>query len=155
MKNNFKSPITESTSTKNYMFFQNLETMKEAIDNMLKMDKELVDKILENGHDWANDHISTSKDDIEEVYNFLKTKINSKDIINLLDEQQFKLTYAEVTEMLNYLNDNGEYKFVKKYKNNIPDNIIKGIIEIWATSPTDSIEKIADKYFTRYQKNIQ
>jgi hypothetical protein len=155
MKNNFKSPITESASTKNYMFFQNLETMKEAIDNMLKMDKELVDKILENGHDWANDHISTSKDDIEEVYNFLKTKVNSKDIINLLDKQQFKLTYAEVTEMLNYLNDNGEYKFVKKYKNNIPDNIIKGIIEIWATSPTDSIEKIADKYFTRYQKNIQ
>jgi hypothetical protein len=152
MKNNFKSPITESASTKNYMFFQNLETMKEAIDNMLKMDKELVDKILENGHDWANDHISTSKDDIEEVYNFLKTKINSKDIINLLDKQQFKLTYAEVTEMLNYLNDNGEYKFVKKYKNNIPDNIIKGIIEIWATSPTNSIEEIADKYFTRYQK---
>ena len=32
----------------------------------------MVDMILSNGHDWASDHIATSKDDIEEVYNFLK-----------------------------------------------------------------------------------
>ena len=58
----------------NYMFFQNLKTIKEAVDEMLAMDPEMVDMILSNGHDWANDHIATSKDDTEEVYNFLKSK---------------------------------------------------------------------------------
>jgi hypothetical protein len=39
------------------------------------MDKLMVDRILQDGHDWASDHISTSKDDIEEVANFLKAEI--------------------------------------------------------------------------------
>jgi hypothetical protein len=58
----------------NYMFFQNLKTIKEAVDKMLAMDPKMVDMILSNGHDWAEDHIATSKDDVEEVYNFLKSK---------------------------------------------------------------------------------
>jgi hypothetical protein len=58
----------------NYMFFQNLKTIKQAVDEMLAMDFEMVDMILSNGHDWANDHIATSKDDVEEVYNFLSNK---------------------------------------------------------------------------------
>lgn len=61
----------------NYMFFQNLKTIKEAVDEMLAMDPKMVDMILSNGHDWANDHISTSKDDTEEVYNFLKSKTSA------------------------------------------------------------------------------
>lgn len=58
----------------NYMFFNNLHTIKEKIDKMLSMDKHLVDKMISDGHDWANDHIATSKDDIEEVYNWLHSK---------------------------------------------------------------------------------
>ena len=58
----------------NYMFFQNLKTIKQAVEEMLVMDPNMVDTILSNGHDWANDHISTSKDDVEEVHNFLKSK---------------------------------------------------------------------------------
>lgn len=54
----------------NYMFFGNLKTMKKAIDCMLALDPEAVDSLL-NEHDWASDHISTSKDDVEEVCNWL------------------------------------------------------------------------------------
>ena len=35
------------------------------------MEKDKVDQILNDGHGWAVDHIATSKDDVEEVYNFL------------------------------------------------------------------------------------
>ena len=56
----------------NYMFFQNLKTIRDAADAILNMNESMVDMILSNGHDWASDHIATSKDDIEEVYNFLK-----------------------------------------------------------------------------------
>ena len=57
-----------------YMFFQNLKTIKQMVDEMLELDEKAVDGILASGHDWAEDHIATSKDDIEEVHNFLMTK---------------------------------------------------------------------------------
>jgi len=55
----------------NYMFFQNLKSIKQMVDELLKLDEKMVDGILASGHDWANDHIATSKDDVEEVHNFL------------------------------------------------------------------------------------
>ena len=55
----------------NYMFFGNLKTIKRLIDELLEMDESKIDAILSDGHGWALDHIATSKDDIEEVFNFL------------------------------------------------------------------------------------
>ena len=55
----------------NYMFFGNLKTIKRLVDEMLEMDEAEVDAMLTNGHNWALDHIATSKDDVEEVFNFL------------------------------------------------------------------------------------
>lgn len=57
--------------TQNYMFFGNLKTIKRLVDKMLEMDEAEVDAMLSNGHNWALDHIATSKDDVEEVFNFL------------------------------------------------------------------------------------
>lgn len=63
--------LKEHQETQNYMFFANLQTIKRLADEMLKMDKHELDKILTDGHGWALDHIATSKDDVEEVFNFL------------------------------------------------------------------------------------
>lgn len=63
--------LKEHQETQNYMFFGNLQTIKRLIDEMLEMDESKIDAILTNGHGWALDHIATSKDDIEEVFNFL------------------------------------------------------------------------------------
>lgn len=63
--------LKEHQETQNYMFFGNLQTIKRLVDEMLEMDESEVDAILSNGHNWAVDHIATSKDDIEEVFNFL------------------------------------------------------------------------------------
>ncbi len=57
--------------TSNYMFFGNLKTIKRLVDEMLEMDEAKVDAMLSDGHNWAVDHIATSKDDVEEVFNFL------------------------------------------------------------------------------------
>ena len=63
----------------NYMFFGNLETIKRNIEELLSMDQERVDSILKSGHEWAVDHIASSMDDIQEVYNFLKNGIHTSD----------------------------------------------------------------------------
>lgn len=60
----------------NYMFFQNLHTLKHAVDAMLELDPHEVDQILTNGHGWALDHIATSVDDVEEVYHFMTNSID-------------------------------------------------------------------------------
>lgn len=65
------SKLKEHQETQNYMFFGNLQTIKRLVDKMLEMDESKVDSILSNGHNWALDHITTSKDDVEEVFNFL------------------------------------------------------------------------------------
>jgi hypothetical protein len=57
----------------NYMFFQNLKTIHHAVGELLEMDPQKVDQLLNNGHAWAVDHISTSADDVEEVYHFLES----------------------------------------------------------------------------------
>jgi hypothetical protein len=62
--------LKEHQDTRNYMFFGNLKTMKRLVDKMLEMDEKEVDDILKE-HNWALDHIATSKDDVEEVFNFL------------------------------------------------------------------------------------
>lgn len=59
----------------NYMFFQNLHTLKNAIDDLLELDPHEVDQILSNGHGWALDHIATSVDDVEEVYHFMANSV--------------------------------------------------------------------------------
>ena len=70
-KSNESNSLKEHGETSNYMFFGNLKTIKRLVDEMLEMDESKVDAILLNGHNWAVDHIATSKDDVEEVFNFL------------------------------------------------------------------------------------
>lgn len=64
------------TEKNNYMFFQNLKTIKKMVDAMLQMDTNQVDNMLSDGHGWAVDHIATSKDDVEEVAGFLMSNLN-------------------------------------------------------------------------------
>jgi hypothetical protein len=70
---NETSSLNENIS--NYMFFQNLKTIKDEIDEMLTYDPMMMDAILNDDHNWASDHIATSKDDIEEVYKLFKAEM--------------------------------------------------------------------------------
>jgi hypothetical protein len=76
---NSKAPSQEihenHDEMQNYMFFQNLHTLKSAIDELIELDPAKVDAILTDGHGWALDHIATSVDDVEEVYHFLSNSI--------------------------------------------------------------------------------
>lgn len=74
----------DSSEMKNYMFFSNLKVIKDRAEKLLQMDPLELDAMIENGHDWASDHIATSKDDIEEVYNWVmgEENIQNKDGFN-------------------------------------------------------------------------
>ena len=69
--------IEENVDNENYMFWQNIKNIHHSCNEILNMDKVHVNNILNNGHDWAIDHVSTSFDDIEEVYHFLDSNIEN------------------------------------------------------------------------------
>ena len=62
-----------------YMFFQNLASIKHYIEEIMKMNPDEVDNLLKNGHDWASDHIATSKDDIQEVADWIRNEMSGEE----------------------------------------------------------------------------
>ena len=79
----------------NYMFFQNLKTIQHAVSELLNMDPAQVDKLLSNGHAWAVDHITTSADDVEEVYHFITTSMGHEDATDTYNSQQPQFVPAD------------------------------------------------------------
>jgi len=61
----------EEPETDRYMFFSNLEQIHRQMGILLEKDPEMISKILDNGHDWAQDHISTAKESIDQVFDFI------------------------------------------------------------------------------------
>jgi translation elongation factor EF-G len=68
----------EKHMSNRYMFFSNLEQMRRQCDLLLDLDKEMVEEILENGHDWAQDHISEAKNNMDQVFDFLMNETKSE-----------------------------------------------------------------------------
>lgn len=64
----------EENKLDNYMFFANLENICKMVTEISEMDKEEIDKMLTEKHDWAADHISKAKETISHVYNWLKSE---------------------------------------------------------------------------------
>jgi hypothetical protein len=63
--------MEENEGSSRYMFFSNLEQMKRQCEMLLEMDQNEIESILEHGHDWAQDHISEAKNNMDQVFDFL------------------------------------------------------------------------------------
>jgi hypothetical protein len=46
---------------------------------LLDMDQNQIEQILEEGHDWAQDHISEAKNNMDQVFDFLMNEIKGSD----------------------------------------------------------------------------
>lgn len=78
--------LSEQRTTENYMFFGNLEQMKRQIDELMSIDPQQIDQLLQNGHDWADDHISKSKENLDHVYEFFMNELSSEDTLSESEE---------------------------------------------------------------------
>ena len=79
----------EHDGSSRYMFFSNLEQMRRQCDLLLDLDESMVEKILNNGHDWAQDHISESKNNMDQVFDFLmnETKKDGMELSMNIDDK--------------------------------------------------------------------
>ena len=80
---------THEEKSQRYMFFSNLEQMRRQCDLLLDFDRSEVESILDNGHDWAQDHISEAKNNMDQVFDFMMnetTRDGMKSSKNIDDE---------------------------------------------------------------------
>ena len=71
--------IKENQSTENYMFFSNLQQIHRQCEMLMKMNPQELDQIIQNGHDWADDHVSEAKNNMDQVFDFFMNETKSKD----------------------------------------------------------------------------
>jgi hypothetical protein len=55
----------------NYMFFSNLKQIMRQAKMLLELNPQMVDEIIQNGHDWADDHVSEAKVNMDQVFDFM------------------------------------------------------------------------------------
>ena len=104
---NMGPKLEEESKGENYMFFSNLKQMRRQLDIMInEFDTNMVNDTLNNGHDWADDHISEAKVNIDQVFDFFMNKLKDED-------------GEYITDML-------EEKWSEKYKKSIDCNNPKG-----------------------------
>ncbi len=55
----------------NYMFFSNLEQLHRQTKLLMELDPNKVNETLNNGHDWADDHVTVAKENLSQVFDFM------------------------------------------------------------------------------------
>ena len=104
-----KKHITKLVEQKtgNYMFFSNLEQIKRQCELLLEIDENKVNEILDNGHDWADDHITVAKENLDQVFDFMMNQTKGGDDTEM-DESLLSEEY-QIDESRNCPTDPGKW----------------------------------------------
>ena len=73
----------------NYMFFSNLQQIMRQAKMLSELDPQMVDEILQNGHDWADDHVTEAKTNMDQVFDFM---------MNETKKMKSYIDYEDITE---------------------------------------------------------
>jgi len=73
-----------------YMFFSNLEQMMRQARMLLQMDEDMLEDLLNNGHDWAADHITEAKNNMDQVFDFIMGEMKGEGEDDSWDGEQEK-----------------------------------------------------------------
>jgi hypothetical protein len=86
---NLVKKVLAEEQTTNYMLFSNLEQIKRQCEILLEMDPNMIDEIIQDGHDWADDHVSEAKNNMDQVFDFL---------MNETKKQEEYVDYEDINE---------------------------------------------------------
>jgi hypothetical protein len=79
LNNLVKKVLKEEQESENYMFFSNLKQIARQCKMLLEMDPEMIDQILQDGHDWADDHVTEAKVNMDQVFDFIMNEKRKMD----------------------------------------------------------------------------
>ncbi len=126
LKNYISKIIKENKMTENYMFFSNLQQIHRQCEMLMKMDPQELDQIIKNGHDWADDHVSEAKNNMDQVFDFFMNETKRKDTQDVTaDIDQFSLNEEDQLDEKcwdGYKQVGGKKKNGKMVPNCVPTN---------------------------------
>jgi hypothetical protein len=118
--------INENKMTENYMFFSNLQQIQRQCEMLLKMNPQELDNIIKNGHDWADDHVSEAKNNMDQVFDFFMNETKNKNTQNVTaDMDQFSMNEEDQLDEKcwdGYKQVGGKKKNGKMVPNCVPTN---------------------------------
>ena len=92
---NLVKKVLNEQKSERYMFFSNLEQMRRQCDLLLNFDRSEVESILDNGHDWAQDHISEAKNNMDQVFDFMMNETTRDDMGSSMDMDDDDMIMSE------------------------------------------------------------
>jgi hypothetical protein len=139
--NKIVKKVLKEQEVADYMFFSNLQQIKRQCEILLEMDPQQIDEIInEGGHDWADDHVTEAKNNMDQVFDFLMNE-TKKEYIDYEDvnEQDYSSDSDRPTS-----DRERQVKslFGDKYGQYIPNDVIRYIRK----SPAQFIKKIYQMY---------
>ena len=130
--------IMSEQDSERYMFFSNLEQIHRQTGLLLVLNKNTVESILDGGHDWAQDHVSTAKESLDQVFDFMMNETKNEDNITVLEQDYSSDTERPTSDRERQVKS----LFGDKYGQYIPNDVIRYIRK----SPAQFIKKIYQMY---------
>jgi hypothetical protein len=120
--------VKEQKMEENYMFFSNLDQIERQCKMLREMDPKVIDNLLSNGHDWADDHFTEAKSLIDQVFDFIMNEVKGhktdKEPVSA-DMDSFSLNEEEEIDEKcwdGYKEIGGKIKNGKRVPNCVPTN---------------------------------
>jgi hypothetical protein len=133
--------IMSEQDSERYMFFSNLEQIHRQTGLLLELNKNTVESILDGGHDWAQDHISTAKESLDQVFDFMMNETKNEDNVTVLEQDYSSDTERPTSDR----ERQAKSLFGDKYGAYIPNDVIRYIRK----NPAQFIKKIYQMYGDR------
>jgi hypothetical protein len=130
--------ILSEQDSERYMFFSNLEQIHRQTGLLLELNKNTVESILDGGHDWAQDHVSTAKESLDQVFDFMMNETKNEDNVTVLEQDYSSDTERPTSDRERQVKS----LFGDKYGQYIPNDVIRYIRK----SPAQFIKKIYQMY---------
>ena len=175
IEDNARAAINEDDER--YMFFSNLEQMRRQSDILLALDETKVQELLDNGHDWAQDHIATSKESMDQVFDFIMNEMEApekevnkedefhKDLDNLVhktfghsSDEKEKSMAQELPETIEELSDEAvktksdsqQYETELRQFNQFMNSIEVALGNVAKILAPDTIKEMFNAYFRSF-----
>jgi hypothetical protein len=139
--NKIVKKVLQEQEVADYMFFSNLQQIKRQCEMLLELDQQQVDEILnDGGHDWADDHVTEAKNNMDQVFDFLMNETKKEFIdYETMDEQDYS---SDIDRPTSARERQAKSLFGDKYGSYIPNDVIRYIRK----NPAQFIKRIYQMY---------
>jgi hypothetical protein len=139
--NKIVKKVLQEQEVVDYMFFSNLQQIKRQCEMLLEMDPQQIDEIInEGGHDWADDHVTEAKNNMDQVFDFLMNE-TKKEFIDYepVNEQDYS---SDTDRPTSDRERQAKSLFGDKYGQYIPNDVIRYLRK----NPSQFIKRLYQMY---------